>query len=177
MFCLFYLAIKVLRNQSIMHVVTSIEPPVSSHLHPQGGKCVATGGEGWQRWWLEAGGGGVIKTSGRLVQPTVLDRIMCHDMKQKKREVGALRCGWDPGLKQSLVGAVTTKHGKSPVSSLVCLACLSHPFNENGMQCTPHTPFPHCTEPHCVPPCTPPPHSTSKRQTTTTRGEKMNEDE
>lgn len=49
-------------------------------------------------------------------------------------------------------------------------------LNENGMQGTPHTPFPHCTKPHCVPPCTP--HPASKRQiTTTTEGEKMNEDE
>lgn len=42
------------------------------------------------------------------------------------------------------------------------------PLNENGMLCSPHTPFPHCTKPHCVPPCTP--HLASKLQITTTEG-------
>lgn len=50
---------------------------------------------------------------------------------------------------------------ESTGADLVCLACVSHPFNENGMQCPPPThthtraPTPHCTEPHCVPLCTP----------------------
>ena len=66
---------------------------------------------------------------------------MCCDMKQNKGwwAGGLVRYGGDPGPKRSVVGAVTTKHGKSPVSSLVCLACLSHPLTR--MACSaPHTP-------------------------------------
>lgn len=104
------------------------------------------------------GGGSVVKTPGRLVQPDVLDWLVCHDMKQKKQKADALRCGWDPVLRPCVVGTATTEHGKSPANSLVCLACLSHPFNENGMQCTPHTPFPSLYwNTLCPTVCAPPP--------------------
>lgn len=104
------------------------------------------------------GGGSVMKTPGRLVQPDVLDWLVCHDMKQKKQKADALRCGWDPVLRPCVVGTATTEHGKSPANSLVCLACLSHPFNENGMQCTPHTPFPSLYwNTLCPTVCAPPP--------------------
>lgn len=105
-----------------MHVVTSIKPPVSSHLHPLGGKCVATGGEEWQRRWFDAGTGGFIKTSAGLVQPNVLGWIMSLKMKREEREEGALRCGvWTRAWSVGVVGAITAQHGKSPQEQTLCV--------------------------------------------------------
>lgn len=122
-----------------MQVVTSIKPPVSSHLHPRGGKCVATGGEEWQRRWFDAGSGVFIKTSAGLVQPNVLDWVMSLEMKQEEREEGRFEV-WraDPGLK-CYCGWCDNSEAweESNRADLVCLACLSRPFNENGMQCPP----------------------------------------
>lgn len=86
---------------------------------------------------------------------------MSLEMKWEEGKEGALRCGADSDLK-CWCGWCDNSEAweESTGADLVCLACLSHPFNENGMQCTPphihtHAPTPHCTEPHCVPPCTP----------------------
>lgn len=122
-----------------MPVVTRIVPPVSSCLRPQGGKCANTRDEWWQlegRWepvWWEH--------QKDLSNLTLWSEYLFYVIKSNKGlwVVFFLRCGGNLGLKQSVVGAVTTKHGKSPVSRLVCLTCLSHPLTR--MACSaPHTP-------------------------------------
>lgn len=105
---------------------------------------------------------------------------MSLEMKWEEGKEGTLRCGADPDLK-CWCGWCDNSEAweESTGADLVCLACLSHPFNENGMQCTPptytHMPRPLTVLSHTASHRAPPLHSTSKEQTTTRR-EKVNED-
>lgn len=110
---------------------------------------------------------GFIKTSEGLEQPNEVVWNTGYVIKQNK---GLWVVLWGvAGTQEAVCGWRGDNWAWEESSEQACVSSMSlSPLNENGMQCSPHTPFSHCTELHCVPPCTP--HLASKLQITTTEG-------